>query len=113
MSIPVQSYKVQDEPTMTKAYINGGMTLSGRFNEKHSVYVQANITQSSINPTYYNTVVRQDDEVTGSKGNADLKTVRQAYALCHIHGCLLICSLLIHPLVGIISSMILYLIGMK
>lgn len=81
MSIPVQSYKVQDEPTMTKAYINGGMTLSGRFNEKHSVYVQANITQSSINPTYYNTVVRQDDEVTGSKGNADLKTVRQAYAL--------------------------------
>ena len=30
-----------------------------------------------------------------------------------IHGCLLICSLLIHPLVGIISSMISYLIGMK
>lgn len=81
ISIPVQSYKVQDESTMTKAYINGGMTLNGRLSERHSIYAQANITQSSINPTYYNTVVRQDDELTGSKGNADLKTVRQAYAL--------------------------------
>ncbi len=80
-TVPVQRYKVQEGPALTKAYLNGGLTLSGRLSPKHTVYVQANITQSSINPSYYNTVVRQDDEITGSKGSADLKTVRQAYAL--------------------------------
>lgn len=81
VSLPVQSYKVQDEKVMTKAYLNGRVTLNGQLSSKHSIYIQANITQSAINPSYYNTVVRQDDELTGSKGNADLKTVRQAYAL--------------------------------
>ncbi len=81
LSVPVQSYKVQDEKARTKAFLNGKITLSGSLSPKQSVYFQANITQSSINPTYYNTVVRKDDELTGSKGNSDLKTVRQAFAL--------------------------------
>lgn len=81
VSVPIQSYKVQDDATMSKAYLNGGLTLNGRLGQKHSIYAEAYITQSSIRPSYYNTVVRQDDEVTGSKGNADLKTERQAYAL--------------------------------
>lgn len=49
--------------------LNGRVTLNGQLSSKHSVYIQANITQSAINPSYYNTVVRQDDELTGSKGN--------------------------------------------
>lgn len=81
LSVPVQGYKVQDEKARTKAFLNGKITLSGSLSPKHSIYLQANITQSSINPTYYNTVVRKDDELTGSKGNSDLKTVRQAFAL--------------------------------
>lgn len=81
VKMPIQSYKVQDDPAMTKVYLNGSMTLNGKINQRHSIYIEANITQSAINPSYYNTVVRQDDEFTGSKGNADLKTVRQAFAL--------------------------------
>lgn len=81
INVPIQSYKVQDTPAMSKVYLNGSMTLNGKISPNHSIYVEANIRQSAINPSYYNTIVRQDDEFTGSKGNADLKTVRQAFAL--------------------------------
>lgn len=81
VSVPIQSYKVQDDATINKGYLNGGMTLNGQLSQKHSIYAEAYISQSSIRPSYYNTVVRQDNEVAGSKGNANLKTERQAFAL--------------------------------
>lgn len=62
-------------------YINGSLTISGRIGSRHSFYIRGNITQTDIVPSYYNSVVRQDNEVEGSRGNSELKTVRQAFAL--------------------------------
>lgn len=79
--VPVQRYKVNDLSTKTTPYVNGSLTISGRIGSKHSFYIRGNITQTDIVPSYYNSVVRQDNEVEGSRGNSELKTVRQAFAL--------------------------------
>ena len=79
--MPVQRYKVNDLNTKTTPYINGSLTISGSIGSKHSFFIRGNITQTDIVPSYYNTVIRQDNEVEGSRGNSGLKTVRQAFAL--------------------------------
>ena len=79
--VPIQIYKVNDFSSKSKPYLNGDVSISGRFGSKHSLYFRAHIDQSYIVPSYYNTVVRQDNEVEGSKGNADLKTQRKASAM--------------------------------
>lgn len=81
LSMPIQSFKVNDNNWKTKAFINGSISVNGRIGTKHSFYTQFSLNQSSINPAYYNSVMRQDTEIEGSKGNANLKTMRQAYAM--------------------------------
>lgn len=78
---PIQSIKINNLPSRTTPYLNVWTNLNGRFGTKHSLYAAFSITQSPIRPSYYNSVVRQDSELEGTKGNADLKTVRQVYAL--------------------------------
>lgn len=79
--VPVETYKVNHDASHTTVFINGAFSLSGQISPKHSIYAEAKITQSEVIPSYYNTVVRQDNDAEGSRGNADLKTVRQAFAL--------------------------------
>lgn len=81
LSLPIQSFKVNDNNWETTAYINGSASLNGRIDTRHSFYAQFSINQSPINPAYYNSVIRQDTELEGSKGNDNLKTMRQAYAM--------------------------------
>lgn len=45
VKMPIQSYKVQDNPVMSKVYVNGSMTLNGKISQRHSIYIEANIKQ--------------------------------------------------------------------
>lgn len=76
LEIPINSYKVNEGKYNTTPYINGNITVNGKFNQKHSIYANAQISQMAITPNYYNSVVRQDNEIEGAKGNSDLNTQR-------------------------------------
>ena len=65
----------------TTPYVNGDLTLNGRVGTKHSIYANAEIYQMAITPTFYNTVIRQDNEIEGTKGNATLKPQRYVSTL--------------------------------
>lgn len=79
--IPINSYKVNDGKYNTTPYFNGSITANGRINQKHSIYAKVQLSQMMITPNYYNSVVRQDNEIEGSKGNSDLKTQRYLYSV--------------------------------
>lgn len=81
VEVPVNFYKVNDGKYDTRPYVNGLVAINGRIGTKHSVYAYAQIQQMPITPTYYNTVVRKDNEIEGTKGNAALKPQRYAAAL--------------------------------
>lgn len=81
VEVPVNFYKVNGGKYDTKPYINGFVTMNGRIGTKHSIYAYAQIKQMPISPTYYNTVVRQDNEIEGTKGNATLNPQRYTAAL--------------------------------
>lgn len=80
VEVPVNFYKVNDNAFDTKPYVNGYLTMNGRIGKKHSFYAYAMIQQMAITSTFYNSVVRQDDEIEGTKGNASLKPQRYAGA---------------------------------
>ena len=81
LKVPVNSYKVNDGKYNTTPYVNGDLTLNGRVGTKHSIYAHAQIYQMAITPTFYNTVIRQDNEIEGTKGNASLKPQRYVLTL--------------------------------
>ena len=81
LKVPVNSYKVNDGKYNTTPYVNGDLTLNGRVGTKHSIYANAEIYQMAITPTFYNTVIRQDNEIEGTKGNASLKPQRYVSTL--------------------------------
>ena len=81
IEVPVNFYKVNDDGYDTKPYVNGFIVMNGRIGKKHSLYAYAQIMQMPITPSFYNTVVRQDNEIEGTKGNAGLKPQRYASAL--------------------------------
>lgn len=81
VEVPINSYKVNEGKYNTTPYLNGSITVNGRFNPKHSIYASARLSQMMITPNYYNSVVRQDNEIEGSKGNPDLKTQRYLYSV--------------------------------
>lgn len=81
LEIPINSYKVNDGEYNTTPYINGSIAVNGKINQKHSIYANAQISQMAITPNYYNSVVRQDNEIEGTKGNSDLSTQRYLSAL--------------------------------
>lgn len=80
--VPLFSYKVNDNPRVNKAYLNGLVTLSGRLGSKHSLYMALSLTKGNLSPNYYNSVVRQDNEIEGSRGNANINT--PIYTSCNI-----------------------------
>lgn len=81
VNLPIQSFKVNDRAWRTTAYLNARASINGRIGTKHSFFGEFSLSQSNIEPSYYNSVVRLDNELEGSKGNADLKTMQQLYAL--------------------------------
>lgn len=81
IEVPVNFYKVNYDSYDTKPYVNGFVVMNGRIGKKHSLYAYAQIMQMPITPSFYNTVVRQDNEIEGTKGNAGLKPQRYASAL--------------------------------
>ena len=81
LEIPINSYKVNEGKLKTTPFVNGEITLNGKINSKNSIYAYARISQVPITPNYYNTAVRQDNEIAGVKGNADLKTQRYLYSV--------------------------------
>lgn len=76
LKMPVNSYMVNDGKSRTTPYINGYLTVNGSIGSKHSLYALFGIQQMEITPSYYNTVVRRDNEIEGTKGNADLRPQR-------------------------------------
>lgn len=81
LEIPINSYKVNEGKLKTTPFVNGEITLNGKINSKNSIYAYARISQVPITPNYYNTAVRQDNEIADVKGNADLKTQRYLYSV--------------------------------
>ena len=63
--------------TKMTPYINGSLTISGRIGSRHSFYIRGNITQTDIVPSYYNSVVRQDNEFIKSMQEIKLQDCGQ------------------------------------
>lgn len=81
LNVPIEAFKINNDSWKVTPYINGTITLNGRIGSRHSFYVGAQIYQSQIKPSYYNSVIRQDTEVEGSQGSPDLKTMQQCFAV--------------------------------
>ena len=75
-SIPVQTVKVNDNKWDISPLLYSNLSMNGRICQKHSLYLTLSLSQSRITPSYFNTVERQDNEVEGSMGNANLKSPR-------------------------------------
>lgn len=81
VGMPIESYKMNGESYNTTPFLNGYFYLNGRIGTKHSLYMKVGIDQNQVNPSYYNSVIRKENEIEGTKGNADLKTEQQIYAV--------------------------------
>ncbi|MCF0160720.1 MAG: hypothetical protein HUJ98_11115, partial [Bacteroidaceae bacterium] len=76
VGVPVKAYKVNEQKFNTRAYFNAYFSLNGSIGRKHSFSGFAQIQQMTLQPEFYNTVIRQDDEMEGSQGAPNLKVPR-------------------------------------
>ena len=70
---PMSFQKVNDAHTRSSATVNGNIRVNGRVGKEHSLSGYMTLSRGILPPRYYNDVLRQDNEIEGTKGNADLR----------------------------------------
>ena len=73
---PVSFQKVNDGRTRSSASFDGNVRVNGQIGREHSLSAYAALSRGVLPPRYYNDVLRQDNEMEGTKGNAELNPER-------------------------------------
>lgn len=73
---PVSFQKVNDARTRSSASFDGNVRVNGQIGREHSISAYATLSRGVLPPRYYNDVLRQDNEMEGTKGNAELNPER-------------------------------------
>lgn len=77
---PISFQKVNDARTRSSASFDGNVRVNGQIGREHSLSAYAALSRGVLPPRYYNDVLRQDNEMEGTKGNAELKPERYGEA---------------------------------